>query len=200
MPSQKARFRTQIALGFAFSLYNALLGFAYASAFYAATAVYYALLLTVKAILWGYREKAPCQKTQRRVFWITASLTFLMSLALVFPIVAMLRYERRVTSALTVAIGIAAYTTYKVSAATVSFVKARHTTDPLLKETVTLGVIESVVSVLTLQNTLITVNGGMGDESMRVLSCVTSAAGFLLILYLILSLMIRHGKNFSARP
>lgn len=190
--SESNRNRSRIIIGLIYSLYNAITGLILGSLWHICISVYYTLLLTIKCVLFICLKKQKDKEMSTIVFISTSCLMFLISLSLVVPIILMIINERPVSFPLEVAIGIAAYTTYKVTVAVIGFVKRGLSKNLLVSEIATIGVIEAIVSVLTLQNTLITVNGGAEDSGLTILSAISSAMGLIGILYLVLRLIINH--------
>ncbi len=171
-----------------FVLYNALLGVLWKSKWHVVISVYYALLLAVKMILRGV-SSMDLRRSSGLIKTVTCGLLFVMGISLAFPIIMMIRQERSVVFPLEVAIGIAAYTTYKVSVSVVGYVKAQRLSRPMEAEIATVGLVESVTAILTLQNTLITVNDGARDRGLFVLSVISSFVGFAFVMCLILRMI-----------
>ena len=95
------------------------------------------------------------------------------------------------------AIAMAAYTTYKITMAIIHMKKqqAHHV---LVCELRTINLIDALVSILTLQNTLIMINAGKGEvNNMLTLSAISSAAIYLLILGITVQLFL-NGKTTRA--
>lgn len=193
--SQKEKISAQLLLGLLFALYNGIFGIVFRSMWHIEIGVYYVLLLAVKLIVYAGFRLSEKQKSLKAVFFTTVVLLFLINAALILPINSMIKYERTVSFPLEVAIGIAAYTTYKVTMTVINVVKSRKTTDLLAREIVTIRFVESIVSILTLQNTLIMVNAGTSDEGLRILCIVSSAAGLCAILYLTVKMIIDYFKK-----
>ena len=82
------------------------------------------------------------------------------------------------------AIATAAYATWKITAAVINFHRRGRSPDLLVRQLRTISLIDALVSVLTLQNTLIMVNSGDGGRSMLTLTAISSAAIFLGIIAL----------------
>ena len=91
------------------------------------------------------------------------------------------------------AISIAAYTTLKIVMASVNLKKSKKTSDILIKELRNINFIDALMSVLTLQNTLITVKGENNRPEMFKLSAVTSA--IILAVIIILTIMNMRNKH-----
>ena len=78
----------------------------------------------------------------------------------------------------------AAYTTYKVTMASIHLKRRKRSSDSLVRLLRTINFIDALVSVLTLQNTLIMLNATGEELSMLPLTAMTSAAVFLTVLLL----------------
>ena len=93
------------------------------------------------------------------------------------------------------AIAMAAYTTYKVIMASVNLKNRKRSADSLVRLLRTISFIEALVSVLTLQNTLIMVNLKGDGSEMLTLTAITSAAIMLAVLALSVSAMMNGIKR-----
>ncbi len=89
------------------------------------------------------------------------------------------------------AIAMAAYTTYKVVMASVNLKRRKRSSNSLVRLLRTISFIEALVSVLTLQNTLIMVNLKGDGSEMLTLTAITSAAIMMTVLALSVSAMIK---------
>ncbi len=190
--SQKEKISVQLLLGLLFALYNGIFGIVFRSMWHIEIGIYYVLLLAVKTVVFAGFRLSEKQKLLKALFFTTAVLLFFINAALILPVISMIQYERAVPFPLEVAIGIAAYTTYKVTMTVIMFVKTRKTTDLLTREIVTIRFVESIVSILTLQNTLIMVNAAAEDEGLRILCTVSSAVGLCAILYLTVKMIVDY--------
>jgi len=194
----------RLILSFLFAVYNGVIGLIGNSLWHMSIFVYIVLLLFVKAIVYWAVNKEEKQNLDinsglsKRVFAITSILMFLISMALVAPIVIMVLNRRVVIFSLVVSIGIAAFTTYKVTLSAIFFAKNNKSQNILIKEITTISLIESIVSILTLQNTLIAVNGGDGNGGLFVLVAISSAVGLFAILFLIVHMIKSMAKITKA--
>jgi len=178
---------------FAFAVYNAYLGIKYADAFAKGISIYYVLLIWVK-VATLIVEKKIVQKDdeskaniRRKNYIISSILIFIIDFCLIAPIILMVTNPKEVNFGLIPSIVMAVYCVYKISFAIINYRKSKRSknlTIILFKE---INIIEAIVSILTLQHTLIMVNGGM-NKDMETLSFVTSI-GFigLIIVFSILS-------------
>ena len=97
------------------------------------------------------------------------------------------------------AITMAAYTTYKVVMASVNLKRRKRSSDRLVRLLRTINFIDALVSVLSLQNTLIMVNMKGDGSEMLTLSAITSAAIMLAVLALSIAAMIKGVISLKSR-
>ena len=189
-----------------FALYNGFLGIRLLSVWHGSICVYYLLLAAIRGIILLTEKrnaaKDEAEKTYRRqkMFIISAVMLFVLNLALILPISLMVILEKPVHMGLIPAIAMAAYTTYKVTMASIHIRKQKHGKhdNVLITELRTINFIDALVSVLTLQNTLIMVNGTQKDADMILLSAVSGAVIYTAILVTTVHLFVKgvqQGKN-----
>lgn len=172
-----------------FIIYNIIGGIIYYSLWNFCIGIYYILLLLIKGIIYFHQRKRDVKKDSL-VFNITSSLLFILNLALITPIILMILNKRIIIMSLIFSIGIATYTTYKVTMAIINYIKSKKTSDIIKREIRTINIIDAIVSILTLQNTLITVNGGEIDQGLFIVTIISSGLGLIAILYFIVDMII----------
>ena len=189
------KFLFMIIFAVLFAVYNGIIGLIYKSTWHISIFGYYLLLLIVKCfvIYMEIKDKGNAKK-EKNVFVFTTILLFIISIALIAPLAIMVLNKRIITFSLEVSIGIAAYTTYKVTISIISYVKRRKLNGIMIRELQTIGIIESIVSILTLQNTLISVNGG-SDRSLYNMTIATSFVGWAFILFFLIFMLVEERKN-----
>ncbi len=181
-----------------FAFYNGFLGIHLSSIWHGSICVYYLLLVTIRGMILlaeknnrASKERAACR---RRIFFISAVMLLALNLALIFPISQMVLLEKPVNMGMIPAIAMAAYTTWKLTMASVHVRKQRRNSQDnvLVAELRTINFIDALVSIITLQNTLIMVNQAKANtKDMIVLSAVSCAAIYLLILLTTVRSLIR---------
>jgi hypothetical protein len=103
----------------------------------------------------------------------------------------MVRQQKPVSLTLIPAIAMAAYTTYKVIMASVNLRKRKSSSDSLVWLLRTISFIDALVSILTLQNTLIMVNSSGEDLGMLPLTAITSALVWIAVLGMSLNAIMK---------
>lgn len=200
----RERVRTVIRVaGFAatplFAIYNGALGVAYASVWHGSICGYYLILSLVRFLLLAAeRERkripqVPLSKEQR-IFYATSAILLFMNVALAVPASLMVLDRRPVRLGMIPAIASATYTTYKVTAASVRLKRSKRST--YTRQLDRLGFVDALVSVLVLQNTLLTAVDGAVTAEMLPLAAATSAA-ILLVAFALSILWLARGVRRS---
>ncbi len=187
-----------------FAFYNGFLGIHLLSIWHGGICVFYLLLAAIRGIILltekNNKKRDDKQKSEcrQRTFIISAVMLLLLNLALVLPISLMVVLEKPVNMGLIPAITMAAYTTYKLTMASIHIHRQKHSNhnDILVVELRTINFIDALVSILTLQNTLIMVNQTKSnDNDMLVLSAISSAAIYAIIIFVTVRLLIKGLKK-----
>lgn len=164
-----------------FTSYNLYLGFSYHATWNYGIAVYYALLVMIRAYVLLFERKisqssGPQEKkeaSRKRLFLIQSILLFLIDIALIGPITMMVLEEKIIDYSAIPAIAMAAYTTYKVTIAVRNFIKAKKRSNLSIKILKNISLVDALVSILSLQYILVMTFGNGMDEYMLPL-CATS--------------------------
>lgn len=179
-----------------FALYNGFLGLKYGAAWNISICIYYILLSMIRGIIISCEKKFILKNTdnKKQVHKTSSILLLTLNIALITPIALMTVNAKSVVMNMTSAITVAAYTTYKIISASVNFKKSKKSDDMLVRDLKLISFIEALISVLTLQNTLLAVKGANNEPKMFRLSIVTSTAGLAFIIFLTVA-NIKRRKN-----
>ena len=188
-----------------FALYHGFLGLAASSIWHGSICVFYLLLVVIRGIilLTEYRIKSEReeekQRRRRKTFSITSVLLLLLNLSLMLPISLMVLLQNQVNIGKIPAIAMAAYTTYKITMALIH-IRRQKIYHVLIRELRTINLIDALVSILTLQSTLIMVNSGPAEEmNMLTLSSISSAAIYIVIIIVTVRLFFHRGARQSGQ-
>ena len=166
-------------IGFVFALFNGVLWVRHRLVWNGAICIYYLMLSAVRTCLIQYEKKIKKhykQNISNRSLIFLHALVFLMNLSMIAPISIMVHEEREVHFGLIPAIAVAAYTTYRISFAIVRYHRSRKVQNrPTNKMLSMIYLMDALMSVLTLQNTLIVVNASKNHSGMNILSAISSA-------------------------
>lgn len=169
----------------AFAVYNGYLGIAHEFVFGASIAVYFAVLSAIYFMLVGgemLSDKVGArQNTHVRKYITATALLLAVDVLLIGPIALMVLQRRQFNLGMIAAITVATYATYKVTAAVVNYVKTRKNFDVRTVSVRSVKLVDALVSLLTLQNTLIVANGSSAEQSTFVLTSWTSLALYVAI-------------------
>ena len=195
--------RAGVSLGVTalFALYHGYLGLYYTSVWHGSIGIFYLLLMVIRGTILltekqNQRRPTSAQdRCRRRAFLISSLLLLVMDLALFWPITMMVVLDKPVSMGLTPAIAMAAYTTWKITMASIHMNQQRRRSggNILVAELRTVNFIDALVSILTLQNTLIMVNLAAADEnSMLPVSAASGAIIYVVIVFITVR-MLRSG-------
>ena len=174
-----------------FAAYNGALGIINNSIWNGSICIYYLLLLIIRGIILNFKIRNKDNNTEKPIFIVTSLLVLVLNLVLIIPISLMVMNRREVlNNEIIPAIIMAAYTTYKITIATINYQKTRKCNELLIKELRTINFIDAFVSLLTLQNTLILLNGEMSNE-MMILSAISSGVVVFFMIVISIFLLIK---------
>lgn len=187
-----------------FALYNVFLGIQLLSVWHGSICVFYLLLIVIRGMILITEKKNITRSEQERVHHrhktsiISSVMLLILNLVLILPISLMVKLEKPVNMGLIPAITMATYTTYKLTMASVHIQKQKRSihSNILIAELRTINFIDALVSILTLQNTLIMVKQTESSaDDMLILSAVSSAAIYIVIVFITIRLLIKGLKQ-----
>lgn len=168
-----------------FSIYNRIIGVIKESLWHESISIYYFTILLIKSIILIYINNSNVRKHDSTIFKITKVLLLILNILLIVPITLLILNKRAVQMSLIFSIVIALYVTIKTTKSIINYFKNKKTQDILIKQLLVIDLTDVVVSILTLQNTLITVNGGY-DQTLYYLTIISSFIGFCINMFLII--------------
>lgn len=207
-------YKTLISAGFSFvctvlfTLYHGYLGIRYRSAWHCGICVFFLLLMAVRgSILLTEKQNRTRLEAERlrfryRTFLISAALMLALDLSLLLPIILMVTLATPVNMGVVPAIAMAAYTTYKIIMASIHFRRQRSRAcgNLLVMELRTVNFIDALVSILTLQNTLIMVNRKSEGADMVLVSAFSSAVIYVAIVAVTVRMLLKGQNGAAPRP
>ncbi len=184
-----------------FAIYNGFLGIRHASLWHGTICVYYIVLTLLRGLIiiaakrLSRRERK--EEARNRICLAASCLLLLLNACLVVPLYLMVRQKTPVSLTLIPAIAMAAYTTFRIVMTSMHLKRRKASQDCLVRLLRTINFIDALVAVLTLQNTLIMVNGGDGIQKMLPLTAATSGAVWLAILILSVSAIVNGIRQLN---
>lgn len=186
-----------------FALYNGFLGVSHASLWHGSICVYYLVLVILRTTVIAAGKKAGRKAEPNRalakVYISSAALLLFLNVCLIVPVSLMVVRQKPVDMTLIPAIAMAAYTTYNVVMSSVNLKRRKRSSDRLVRLLRTINFIDALVSVLSLQNTLIMVNMKGDGSEMLTLSAITSAAIMLAVLAISVAAMIKGVVSLKSK-
>ena len=189
-----------VATATAFTVYNFYLALAHQATWNLWAAIYYLCLMTIQITSLAI-SKASLQKGKDyppAAFVVVSSMIILLSFLMIGPAILMLLNKRDVTLGTIPAIAIATYTAYKVTMTILDFAKRKKNQTLLARQNRAAKIASSIMSVLTLQNTLVLVFGS-GGEGLSKLTFVSTVALLLLQSIYSIASMVLTLKNEKSR-
>lgn len=154
----------------------------YDSIWHKAIFSYYSLFLFIKGFLvFGTRQKT--RGKELIISYITFFMLIVMTLAMIVPASLLILDKRTYNLGIIPSIASAAYTTYSITISLLNMKKVKSIDNFVIKEISLVNIINTFMSILILQNTLILANGGYTEDLVK-LSIVSSA--FFILLTIIL--------------
>lgn len=168
-----------------FALYNGFLGVHHHSIWNGSICAYYIVLSLIRGVLiWAedriYRKNTKAEREMRKqVFHFTSAALLVLNLAMFVPISLLVQLEKPVNMGLIPVLAMAAYTVYKLVFACLNYRKRRASSNVFVKELRSINLIDALLSIISLQNALISYAGG--GDSMLVVSAASSAVLLIMI-------------------
>ena len=176
-----------LVLTLLFSFYNRIIGAIKESLWHESISIYYFVLVVIKAIIVIYKLKSKDRTKDVLIFKVTKCLLLLLNTLLIVPIALMIFNKRLVEISFVFSLVIALYVTLKTIKSITNYIKNKKE-DTLTKELKVIELTDCVVSILTLQNTLIAINSDGFDEGLYYLCIVSSITGFIFNIFIIIVL------------
>ena len=173
-----------LVLTFIFSMYNLYLGIFEGIVWNYGVSFYYLLSLIIKLIstIALFRSKKKNKEYPKFIFIFSSLLLILTSLSMVAPAILMINNLREVDVDFIPSLIIACFVTVRVVLLIIQYKNSKSDKSLYNQEKLTLNTVSTIFSILTLQNTLIAVNGG-ADIEMTILSEVSTCILLFFCIY-----------------
>lgn len=187
------------ALSVLFAVYNLVVGVIFNLVWNFSVSFYYLFLALTKAIIlykeFKWRKLNFEDKTDKRTNLIKTENVFLLVIDffLIAPIILMLLQKKPSANfGMIFTIAMATYTTYKIVIACINYTSSQKTNNLTLHGLKVISLKEAIVSIVTLQNTMILVFGDFNE--MLLLSTCTSIGMYLSLLIISIYQFIKLKK------
>lgn len=179
-----------------FALYNLLIGIYYKTIFNISIFIYYFLLVMIRIFVFiNERKEKKNNRNYKSLNIIQTIIMLLMNISLFIPISIMVAGNKVVNYGTITAITMATYTTYKVISTSIAYFKKKEYTIINIKMFKTIKLQESLLSILTLQNTLVMTFNKESYESMKTLISISSFLIVSLMIFISIKTLINYVKD-----
>lgn len=178
-----------------FAVYNISVGIYHGLAWNTSMFAYYVCLSLIRfmIVINMQRKINSCVTTsENMVYFASNLLLFILNVLAIVPIVLMCMFRKNVNVSTITAITIATYTCYKVVVSIMKISKINKRDSMILVASDNVDFVDAIMSILTLQNTLILTFGSV-TKSISVL-CIVSSSVFVLFLIVFLLIALRFSK------
>ena len=186
----------------AYTVYNGVIGIVNQSSWFITMAVYYSLLGVMRyhAVNTGrkisrMKDQKLIRKKELAVIKTDGILLLLLNLALSGVVLLTIEKGRAKAYSEIMAISIAAYTFYKTTMAVINMVKVRKMQSPILITIRNIGVADALVSILTLQTTMLASFQNTSNLDVNRMNALTGMAVCILIALLGISMIYYASKR-----
>jgi hypothetical protein len=179
-----------------FSIYNLYLGIKYNLIWNLTISAYYLLLLGSKTIisLHNFKVEKKGISYSFTIFVFVSILCLLITLVMIGPAVLMIHFERNVNVGTIAAISIATYTFYKLGVSIYGYSKYKKDKNLFKLQVFIINLLGALVSILTLQNTLISVFSD-NEETLNKMNILTTISSILILLGMAVIVIISLRKG-----
>ena len=180
-----------------FALFNGLIGIISDAPWNLYISIYYVLLIIVRMETLIFEKKAykdNNNEIRKKAYIASFCILMILNIALIGPIVLMIKNLRPGNIGMILSIAMAAYSFTSITIAIINAKKSIKHDNLLVKQNRIIDLISALVSILILQHTLIVVNGDY-TQDLVIMSVFTSAAIWAFIVFITIFSFIKNIKD-----
>lgn len=180
-----------------FALFNGLIGIISDAPWNLYISVYYLLLIIVRMETLIFEKKAyknNNNEIRKKAYIASFCILMVLNIALIGPIVLMIKNLRPGNIGMILSIAMAAYSFTSITIAIINAKKSIKHDNLLVKQNRIIDLISALVSILILQHTLIVVNGDY-TQDLVIMSVFTSAAIWAFIVFITIFSFVKNIKD-----
>ncbi|MCI7401803.1 MAG: hypothetical protein MSH40_03905 [Christensenella sp.] len=180
-----------------FALFNGLIGIISDAPWNLYISVYYLLLIIVRMETLIFEKKAyknNNNEIRKKAYIASFCILMVLNIALIGPIVLMIKNLRPGNIGMILSIAMAAYSFTSITIAIINAKKSIKHDNLLVKQNRIIDLISALVSILILQHTLIVVNGDY-TQDLVIMSVFTSAAIWAFIVFITIISFVKNIKD-----
>ena len=183
--------------GLLFALFNGLIGIISDAPWNLYISIYYVLLIIVRMETLIFEKKAykdNNNEIRKKAYIASFCILMVLNIALIGPIVLMIKNLRPGNIGMILSIAMAAYSFTSITIAIINAKKSIKHDNLLVKQNRIIDLISALVSILILQHTLIVVNGDY-TQDLVIMSVFTSAAIWAFIVFITIFSFVKNIKD-----
>ena len=180
-----------------FALFNGLIGIISDAPWNLYISIYYLLLIIVRMETLIFEKKAykdNNNEIRKKAYIASFCILMVLNIALIGPIVLMIKNLRPGNIGMILSIAMAAYSFTSITIAIINAKKSIKHDNLLVKQNRIIDLISALVSILILQHTLIVVNGDY-TQDLVIMSVFTSAAIWAFIVFITIFSFVKNIKD-----
>ena len=180
-----------------FALFNGLIGIISDAPWNLYISIYYVLLIIVRMETLIFEKKAykdNNNEIRKKAYIASFCILMVLNIALIGPIVLMIKNLRPGNIGMILSIAMAAYSFTSITIAIINAKKSIKHDNLLVKQNRIIDLISALVSILILQHTLIVVNGDY-TQDLVIMSVFTSAAIWAFIVFITIFSFVKNIKD-----
>lgn len=180
-----------------FALFNGLIGIISDAPWNFYISIYYLLLIIVRMETLIFEKKAykdNNNEIRKKAYIASFCILMVLNIALIGPIVLMIKNLRPGNIGMILSIAMAAYSFTSITIAIINAKKSIKHDNLLVKQNRIIDLISALVSILILQHTLIVVNGDY-TQDLVIMSVFTSAAIWAFIVFITIFSFVKNIKD-----
>ncbi len=205
--TEDTHFKIQISLygtfilNAVYAVFQLCLGMYHSSVWYYSLALYYVLIALVRFLLLRHtRSYSPCEDMQKelRRYRLTGMFLLMINIALSAILINMILRGVMIVHHEITTIAMAAYTFTSVTMSIVNIIKYRKYHSPIFSGAKAVSLAAALVSVLTLENAMLTAFGSSANADFnRLMMSITGACIEIFILTLSIYMIVRSTKEIK---
>ncbi len=185
-----------------YAVFQFLLGIFYNSLWFYSTFAYYIILGGIRYLLFNHTTKYQENEEmwlENKKYLFSAWLLLIMNVALMVIVIFVVKYNRALSLDMITTIALAAYTFLTLAFAIVNLVKSKRYNSPVFSAIRSINFIASVVSIFTLEATMLTTFGqGNSAEFRQIMLSLTGAIILGIALFVSINMIIKGKKKFCS--
>lgn len=193
----KNKEQIRFAINLMFALYNCVLGIVSDSVWFLTVGAYYIILSVMRISVIAFSQRA--EETDSFIMKFTGGMLFALSVILCFTVYLSVGRMGAIAHNEIVMITIALYAFTKLTLAIVGFIKNGKKNSARLKTLTSITITDAVVSIYSLQRSMLVTFEGMTNEDIALFNALSGAGMCIIVILIGLNLIVKKEKKEMAK-